>query len=285
MVTGATDLANTDANDGLGHPRTPLETDQAREAAEQAWSTAVDTCGRSRTGYTSDEFGRFLTGPGIRRSVGRTGIRHGNPTAESFFSALKNEWPHRFVFTTRAKARRQVIRYIEGFYNHRRIHTALGYRPPFEVLNESPSTPTAAWVRRKTAVRNHRGPSPTPSHIMAISANETRRLFAPLIRPPNNEDHILCWSWWRRRPHTGTRHSHYQRQLVKIDECGWNTNREAIREYWERKVVASQANITCGLLSHYVDGNSAIAERESRTGGWKGFTEGLSRACASPPRI
>ncbi|MFG1616057.1 integrase core domain-containing protein [Nonomuraea wenchangensis] len=57
--------------------------------------------------------------------------------AESFFSALKNEWLHHFVFTTRAKTRRQVIRYIEGFYNHQRLHSALGYRPPLEVLNES----------------------------------------------------------------------------------------------------------------------------------------------------
>ncbi|WP_085996038.1 IS3 family transposase [Nonomuraea coxensis] len=94
--------------------------------------------------YTSDEFGRFLTGLGIRRSVGRTGVCWDNAMAESFFSALKNEWLHRFVFTTRAKARRQVIRYIEGFYNHRRLHSALGYRPPLEVLNESLSAQTAA---------------------------------------------------------------------------------------------------------------------------------------------
>jgi transposase InsO family protein len=64
--------------------------------------------------------------------------------AELFFSAIKNEWLHRFVFTTRAKARRQVIRYIEGFYNRRRLHSALGYRPPLEVLTESLSTQTAA---------------------------------------------------------------------------------------------------------------------------------------------
>ncbi|MGV9386900.1 integrase core domain-containing protein [Nonomuraea sp. NPDC003707] len=50
----------------------------------------------------------------MRRSVGRTGVCYDNAMAESFFAALKNEWLHRFVFTTRAKARRQVIRYIEG---------------------------------------------------------------------------------------------------------------------------------------------------------------------------
>ncbi|WP_336216066.1 hypothetical protein [Nonomuraea sp. LPB2021202275-12-8] len=31
--------------------------------------------------------------------------------ADSFFAAIKNEWLHRFVFTTRAKAKSEVIRY------------------------------------------------------------------------------------------------------------------------------------------------------------------------------
>ena len=37
-------------------------------------------------------------------------------------------------------------------------------------------------------------------------------------------------------------------------------DREAIRRYWESKVVRSQANITCRLLNFYVDGNAVIAE-------------------------
>ena len=35
---------------------------------------------------------------------------------------------------------------------------------------------------------------------------------------------------------------------------------EGIRAYWLTKVVQSQANITCRLLSLYLDGNTAIAE-------------------------
>ncbi|SPL94564.1 unnamed protein product [[Actinomadura] parvosata subsp. kistnae] len=31
-------------------------------------------------------------------------------TAESFFSALKNEWLHRFVFVTQVKVKSQVMR-------------------------------------------------------------------------------------------------------------------------------------------------------------------------------
>ncbi|WP_326631470.1 IS3 family transposase [Nonomuraea fuscirosea] len=127
------------------HYRTELVTDAIRMAAGTGLlqSGAVFHSDRG-SNYTSDEFGRFLTGQGIRRSVGRTGVCWDNAMAESFFSAIKNEWLHRFVFTTRAKARRQVIRYIEGFYNHRRLHSALGYRPPLEVLNESLSQQAAA---------------------------------------------------------------------------------------------------------------------------------------------
>lgn len=40
-------------------------------------------------------------------------------------------------------------------------------------------------------------------------------------------------------------------------------DREAIREYWETKVVGSQANIRCKLLSLYLDGTTAIAEWEA----------------------
>ncbi|MFD8557392.1 integrase core domain-containing protein [Streptosporangium canum] len=80
----------------------------------------------------------------VRHPVGRAGVRYDNAMAESFFSAIKNEWLHRFVFTIRAKAKRQVIRSIEGFCNHRRPHPALGYRPPLGVLNESLSTRAAA---------------------------------------------------------------------------------------------------------------------------------------------
>jgi SnoaL-like domain len=37
-------------------------------------------------------------------------------------------------------------------------------------------------------------------------------------------------------------------------------DREAIRAYWQTKVVQEQANIRCCLLSLYIDGDTAIAE-------------------------
>ena len=40
-------------------------------------------------------------------------------------------------------------------------------------------------------------------------------------------------------------------------------DRDAIRAYWETKVVASQANIKCEVLNVYLDGSTAIAEWEA----------------------
>ena len=37
-------------------------------------------------------------------------------------------------------------------------------------------------------------------------------------------------------------------------------DREAIRQYWKDKVVGAQANITCTVVSVFVDGDTAIAE-------------------------
>ncbi|WP_443047507.1 integrase core domain-containing protein [Streptomyces sp. KMM 9044] len=57
---------------------------------------------------------------------------HTNAMAESFFGALKNERVSRVTYHTREEARRDIIRYIEFWYNRKRLHSAIGYRPPRE---------------------------------------------------------------------------------------------------------------------------------------------------------
>ena len=83
--------------------------------------------------YTSTDFRALAAGLGMRSSMGRTGVCWDNSMAESFFSMLKNERVYRTVYATKAHARKDIIRYIEGFYNSRRRHSALGYRRPNEV--------------------------------------------------------------------------------------------------------------------------------------------------------
>lgn len=85
--------------------------------------------------YTSREFADALGHLNILQSVGRTGICFDNAMAESFFGVLKTERVHRTQYPTRKHARRDIARYIEFRYNRRRIHSALGYRTPQEVLD------------------------------------------------------------------------------------------------------------------------------------------------------
>jgi putative transposase len=94
--------------------------------------------------YTSAEFARFCQANGIRTSTGRTGVCWDNAAAESFFGALKNEMYYRQSFPGRARARFAVAGYIEVFYNRQRLHSALGYRTPFEALTEFQTAATAA---------------------------------------------------------------------------------------------------------------------------------------------
>ncbi|MEU8143015.1 IS3 family transposase [Nonomuraea sp. NPDC048901] len=127
------------------HFKTPL-IEAAMDMAAVNTSIAEQAIFHSDRGsnYTSEAFARKLAKMGMRQSVGRTGVCWDNAMAESFFSALKNEWLSRFTFATRDKARRQVVRYIEGFYNRKRLHSGLGYRTPQEVEDQHLTLQSAA---------------------------------------------------------------------------------------------------------------------------------------------
>jgi len=96
------------------------------------------------TQYTSAEYREKLVELGLRHSVGRTGQCWDNALAESFFATLKNERVHHMVYPTRKKAKADIAKWIELFYNHRRIHSALGYRTPHEVRTEYLNSQLAA---------------------------------------------------------------------------------------------------------------------------------------------
>src|SRR5450755_148321 len=86
--------------------------------------------------YTSQQFAGTLRKYNLRHSVGRTGICYDNAMAESFFGALKNERIHRTQYPTREHARRDIVRYIEFWYNSKRRHSGLQYRTPQQVHEE-----------------------------------------------------------------------------------------------------------------------------------------------------
>jgi transposase InsO family protein len=82
--------------------------------------------------YTSVEYRQLCERLGVTQSMGATGICFDNPAAEAFFASLKREMVHRRRFATRAEARREIICWIESWYNPRRLHSTLGYLTPLE---------------------------------------------------------------------------------------------------------------------------------------------------------
>jgi putative transposase len=117
--------------------KTPLISDAIHMAArnEAIIPGAIFHSDRG-SNYTSAEFAATLDVYGIRQSVGKTGICYDNSMAESFFASLKKERVSRTVYPTREAARKDVVRYIEFWYNKRRLHSALGYRTPQEVRDD-----------------------------------------------------------------------------------------------------------------------------------------------------
>ncbi len=82
--------------------------------------------------YTSVEFGSRLREAGLLPSMGSVADAYDNSMAESFVSTLKRELIHRHSWPNRQSARTAIFEYIEGFYNTRRRHSALGHLSPAE---------------------------------------------------------------------------------------------------------------------------------------------------------
>jgi putative transposase len=64
--------------------------------------------------------------------MGSVGDAYDNAMCESFFATLECELLNRRRFRSQAEARRAVFTFIEGWYNPRRRHSALGYRSPID---------------------------------------------------------------------------------------------------------------------------------------------------------
>ena len=117
--------------------KTPL-IEQAIEMAARNHDLAGQAIFHTDRGsnYMSHDFALTLKRLDIRHSVGRTGICYDNAMAESFNAALKNELVHRTQYPTRKHAYRDVVRYIEFWYNLKRRHSGLQYRSPRQVREE-----------------------------------------------------------------------------------------------------------------------------------------------------
>lgn len=93
--------------------------------------------------YAAHEYRAMLREYGMICSMSRKANCYDNACMESFFSIIKRELVYQVQFETKDEARQQIYRYIEFFYNRKRIHSALDYM--------SPDRFEEAYIRRQLA--------------------------------------------------------------------------------------------------------------------------------------
>jgi putative transposase len=91
--------------------------------------------------YTSYAFGQRCINAAVRPSMGTVGDAYDNAMAESFFSILEHELLARQPLKPNRETELDVFTYIEGWYNPRRRHSALGYKSPAEFEKSASLTP------------------------------------------------------------------------------------------------------------------------------------------------
>jgi putative transposase len=86
--------------------------------------------------YASGEYADELKRHGFLISMARTGNPYENATMESFFKTLKHEEVNLCQYETYQDVITRLPYFLEDVYNHKRLHSALGYRPPDEFEEE-----------------------------------------------------------------------------------------------------------------------------------------------------
>mgnify|MGYP001283827576 CR=1 FL=1 len=113
-----------------------MQTSLVKDALAMAWWRRRPAAGlifHSDRGsqYCSGEFQAILRAWGMRSSMSRKGNCWDNAPTESFWGRLKTASVHGQKFATREQARQAVMDWM-AFYNHRRLHSSLGYLSPMQ---------------------------------------------------------------------------------------------------------------------------------------------------------
>ncbi|WP_150007467.1 IS3 family transposase, partial [Iodidimonas nitroreducens] len=80
--------------------------------------------------YCSYDYQKILREHGFKVSMSGKGNCYDNAAVETFFKTIKAELIWRRTWETRRQAETAIFQYINGFYNPRRRHSALGWKSP-----------------------------------------------------------------------------------------------------------------------------------------------------------
>jgi putative transposase len=83
--------------------------------------------------YASAAHRQLINDYNMVQSMSRRANCWDNAAMESFFKTLKVERVHRTRYETRAQAKLDIVDWIEGFYNRKRMHSSIGYKTPVGV--------------------------------------------------------------------------------------------------------------------------------------------------------
>jgi transposase InsO family protein len=86
--------------------------------------------------YACDDFRALLARYQITQSMSRKGNCWDNAVAESFFKTIKTEELNRLKSIKASSLNSLIFKYIEGWYNTQRIHSALNGLTPWEAFYE-----------------------------------------------------------------------------------------------------------------------------------------------------
>jgi putative transposase len=143
------------------HMRTTLVLDALRMALGQRRSGAdVALVHHSDRGsqYTSIDSTQTLADHGVLASVGSVGDAYDNALTESFVDSFKTELIADRVWRSRSQLELAVVEYI-GWFNHARLHEALGDIPPAEMeALYAPRTETTISLEFKRGSQLTRSP-------------------------------------------------------------------------------------------------------------------------------
>jgi transposase InsO family protein len=162
------------------HMRTDLVLDALRMALTRRDHDAnVELIHHSDAGsqYTSYAFAQVLDDHDLLASIGSVGDAYDNALAESFVDSFKTELIADRVWRTRSQLELAIVEYVSWF-NHQRLHEALGDRPPAEVE----ALYASRYVRCPLSINergNHQTRSPRNPAQLRASRDSRRARASP----------------------------------------------------------------------------------------------------------